>query len=167
MRRYLIAYVDLKLFIFITLAMLLGGCTIKDSNHAAGDNPAYLTPISKIYGVAMHVDQLDGQAVNYNESKRLVLDNGSHDLNVRLEYQPAAGSSVIVGGLGNLLLRGATNKTFRQDITVDLTGGHEYGLIVKDTEQGFELLVFDETDRGVVILEHQFKFSDGKIERLF
>ena len=157
----------IKTLFILVFSLIASGCTISERNHAESSNPAFLTPFHNEWGVQLFIDELDGAAVKYGELDRLALDGGSHDIGVRMEYQPAAGSSVVVGSLGNLLLRGATNKTFEFDITVDLVEGHNNGLTVKSTDDGFELLVFDETAGGVVILEQQFKYEDGKFVRLF
>ena len=155
-------------FCLIVLGIGVAGCsTVPDRSHSTESNPATLTPFNNEWGVSIFIDELDGETVSYGELERLLLDEGNHDLRVRIEHQPSSGSSVIVGGLGNLLMRAGSNKTFRHDISVDLVAGHNYGLTVKGTEAGFELLVFDETEGGVVILEQEYEYKDGDFERIF
>lgn len=160
--------ISIKLFCILVVGLGISSCaTISESSHTSSGNPATLTPFNNEWGVQIFIDELDGNKVSYSELDRLALDGGSHDLGVRMEYQPASGTSLVVGGLGNLLLRTATNKTFEHDITVELIEGHNYGLTVNGTDAGFELLVFDETAAGIVVLEHQFEFKDGYFERIF
>ena len=160
--------ISIKLLCILVISLGISSCaTISESSHTSSSNPATLTPFNNEWGVQIFIDELDGSAVKYSELDRLALDGGSHDLRVRMEYQPASGTSLVVGGLGNLFLRAGTNKTFEHDITVELIEGHKYGLTVNGTDAGLELLVFDETAEGIVILEHQFEYKDGGFERFF
>ena len=64
------------------------------------------------YNVGLYVDQVDGEPTDFGLFDQIVIDaGGKHEISVRLEYQPAAGTSLVVGGIGNLLLRAGTNKT--------------------------------------------------------
>ena len=92
------------------------------------------------------------------------MDGGLHNLLVRLEHQPAAGSSVIIGGIGNLLLRAGTNKTFRASIPVELLEGDVYGITAESHEDDLEIVVFTE---NAEVLRHSFKYRDGQFERVF
>ena len=158
---------SIKLLSILLISFAISSCAISESSLTSSSNPATLTPFNNEWGVQLYIDELDGNEVKYSELDRLALDGGIHDFGVRMEYQPAAGTSVVVGGLGNLLLRSGTNKTFEHDITVELIEGHKYGLTVNSTDTGFEMLVFDETAKGIVILEHQFEYKDGSFQRLF
>lgn len=159
--------IPVKLLCILVICLSISSCAISERSHTSSSNPATLTPFNNEWGVQLYIDKLDGSEVKYGELDRLALDGGRHDLGVRMEYQPAGGSSVIVGSLGNMLLRAGTNKTFEHQITLELIEGHNYGLTVKGTDVGFELLVFDETAEGIVVLEHQFEHKDGVFRRLF
>jgi hypothetical protein len=157
----------IKFLCILVISLGISGCAISERSHTSSSSPAYITPFNNEWGVYLYIDELDGSEVKYSELDRLALDGGSHEIGVRMEYQPVQGTSVVVGGLGNMLLRATSNKTFEHDITVELIEGHNYGLTVKSTDIGFELLVFDETDGGIVLLEHQFEYKDGTFQVLF
>jgi hypothetical protein len=160
--------ISFKLVCILVIGLGISSCaTISERSHTDSSSPATLTPFNNEWGVQIYIDELDGSKVKYSELDRLALDGGTHDLRVRMEYQPASGTSLVVGGLGNLLLRAGSNKTFEHNITVEMIEGHNYGLTVKGTDSGFELLVFDESVGGIVTLEHQFEYKDGGFERLF
>jgi len=149
---------------FVIVLLTLTGCTTTEHKHSTIDDPAYLIPVIREYDIALYIDEIDGQSVNYGELDRISLDGGPHNLLVRLEYQPAAGSSVIVGGIGNLLLRAGTNKTFRTSIPVELQEGDVYGITAEGQEDGLEIIVFTE---NAEVLRHSFKYRDGQFERVF
>ena len=157
----------IKFLSVLVISLGISACAISERSHTNSSSPAYITPFNNEWGVYLYIDELDGSEVKYSELDRLALDGGSHDIGVRMEYQPASGTSLVVGGLGNMLLRSASNKTFEHDITIELIEGHNYGLTVKSTDVGFELLVFDETDGGIVLLRHPFEYKDGTFEKLF
>jgi hypothetical protein len=160
--------ISFKLVFMLVISLGISSCaSISERSHTSSSSPATLTPFNNEWGVQIFIDELDDSKVKYGELDRLVLDGGTHDLRVRMEYQPASGTSLVVGGLGNLLLRAGSNKTFEHEITIEMIEGHNYGLTVKGTDSGFELLVFDETAGGIVTLEHQFEYKDGGFERLF
>ena len=149
---------------FVIVLLTLTGCTTTEHKHSTIDDPAYLIPVIREYDIALYIDEIDGQSVNYGELDRISLDGGPHNLLVRLEYQPAAGSSVIVGGIGNLLLRAGTNKTFRTSIPVELQEGDVYGITAESHGDGLEIIVFTE---NAEVLRHSFKYRDGQFERVF
>ena len=53
---------------------------------------------------------MDGEKTKFGLYDSVIVDAGVRTLEVRLEYQPASGSSVLLGGLANLLLRATTKK---------------------------------------------------------
>ena len=150
--------------LFVIIILTLTGCTTIERKHSTVDDPAFLIPVIREYDIALYIDEIDGKSVNYGELDRISLDGGPHNLLVRLEYQPAAGSSVIVGGIGNLLLRAGTNKTFRTSIPVELQEGDVYGITAEGQEDGLEIIVFTE---NAEVLRHSFKYRDGQFERVF
>ena len=76
-------------------------------------------------------------------------------------------AGINVGGIGNLLLRAATNKTFRTDMTVEVLENHIYHLGARtNTAGGFDITVFDES-LGTEVARQSFAEWDGRFERLF
>jgi hypothetical protein len=70
-----------------------------------------------------------------------------------------------LGGLGNLLARAATNKTFRTELTTPVVADHQYQLIARAQGNEIVVIVFDQTDRKEVAGQ-KFVLKDGKFERL-
>lgn len=157
----------LKQFILICLLIpILISCSGSKKILSSSENTAlFLPPKIEAY-VDMFIDEVDGKKTKFNLADSAQVDEGSHKLLVRLEYQPAAGSSVIVGGLGNLLLRSATNKTFSTAIDIEIEKSMEYRFVVKDFENGFEIILFNETKMNEE-LNYRFKLIEGNFERVF
>ena len=149
------------------LLMLVIGCSGTQQNLATGDDFATFVPVVTDYGVDIFVDQVDGKPTKFGELDSATIDAGTHDLSIRLEYQPAAGSSVVVGGLANLLLRAGTNKTFRTTVSVTAEAGHVYQVSARASEgDSLTIFIIDETlDKGV--LNQTFTIKDGRFERVF
>jgi len=103
----------LKHIILICLLIpILNSCSGSKKVLSSTENTALFLPPKIEADVDMFIDEVDGKKTKFNLEDSAQVDEGEHSLLIRLEYQPAAGSSAIVGGLGNLLLRSATNKTF-------------------------------------------------------
>lgn len=150
----------------ITITMLTMGCTSKTKSLASTTDTAVFLPIIADYNVDLFVDRVDGKATKFGVLDQVTVDAGKHELGVRLDYAPATGSSVIVGGIANLLLRATTNKTFRTDMTVDVSGGHTYQMIARVSGDNLEIIVFDKTENREV-LKQTFVPKNGQFERLF
>lgn len=154
------------LFLICLSIPIIISCSGSKKILSSTENTALFLP-SKIEAyVDMFVDEVDGKKTKFNLADSVQVDEGSHSLLVRLEYQPASGSSVIVGGLGNLLLRSATNKTFSTTIDIEIEKSMVYRFVVKDFENGFEIILFNETNMKEE-LNYRFKLSEGKFERIF
>ncbi len=138
----------------------------KEKSIAATDNTAVFLPIAADWGVDFYVEKVDGKATKFGAYDSVVVDAGSRTLDIRLEYQPASGSSVLVGGLANLLLRAATNKTFRTTMEVDVQGGKQYQLSAIAEGDQLEILVINHTDE-LIVQSQTFKLKDCKFERTF
>ena len=150
----------------LLLISLLFSCTGTKQTLSTTENTAlFLPPKIETY-VDMYIDEIDGKKTKFNLADSAQVDEGNHKVLVRLEYQPAAGSSVIVGGLGNLLLRAATNKTFTAYIDLNVEKNEVYRFVVKDFDDGFDIILFNET-KVKEESNHKFKLSEGKFEREF
>ena len=125
----------------------------------------FLPPEIEAY-VDMYVDVVDGKKVKLGIMDSVRTDAGSHEVEIRLEYQPAAGSAVIVGGLANLMLRSATNKTFTTKMSITVEESHEYRFIVTSGEKRFFIALFDETTNAEQV-KYTFELKDGKLTRVF
>ena len=150
-------------------ALLLGVSShamAKEVNLAQPDETARFRAVTSDYTVDIYVDKVDGKATKFRARDTAVVDAGDRTMDVRLEYQPASGSSLLLGGLGNLLARAATNKTFRTSMTVTIQAGHEYQLIAQAQDKDMVIVVFDHTDRKEVAGQ-KFTLRDGKFERVF
>jgi len=148
------------------LIPILISCSGSKKVLSSTENTAlFLPPKIEAY-VDMFIDEVDGKKTKFNLADSAEVDQGNHSLLVRLEYMPAVGSGLAVGGLGSLLLKSATNKTFstRMDIVVEKS--MEYRFVVKDFDNGFEIILFNETTLKEE-LNHRFKLSEGKFERVF
>ncbi len=157
----------LKQFILICfLIPILISCSGSKKILSSSENTALFLPPKIEANVDMFIDEVDGKKTKFNLADSAQVDEGSHNLLVRLEYQPAAGSSVIVGGLGNLLLRSATNKTFSTAIDIEIEKSMEYRFVVKDFENGFEIILFEETKMNEE-LNYRFKLIEGNFESVF
>jgi hypothetical protein len=150
----------------LAISIFTMGCAGKTQNMASTTDTAVFLPIVADYSVDFFVDQVDGKATKFGVFDRVTIDSGRHELQLRLEYSPASGSSVIVGGIGNLLLRATTNKTFRTDMTLDVSGGHTYQMIARANGENIEIIVFDKTESREVV-KQTFVHKNGQFERLF
>tara|TARA_R110000787_G_scaffold17143_3_gene54127 strand:+ start:28295 stop:28639 length:345 start_codon:yes stop_codon:yes gene_type:complete len=114
----------------------------------------------------MFIDEVDGKKTKFKLADSAEVDEGNHEILVRLEYVPSVGSGAVVGGLGGLLLQATTNKTFSTKLNIVIEKGQEYRFVVKDYENGFDIILFNETKMKEE-LKHRFQLSDGKFEGIF
>ena len=158
---------SVKHYILICLLIpILISCSGSKKVMSSTENTAlFLPPKIEAY-VDMFIDEIDGKKTKFNLEDSVQVDEGKHSLLVRLEYEPAAGSSLIVGGLGNLLLRSTTNKTFSTTIDIEIERSMEYRFVVEDFDNGFEIILFNETKKKEE-LNLRFKLTEGKFERIF
>ena len=159
----------LSLLSVVTLMTILASCagTQVDLSKENKSSPAKFVPYVADYGVDIFVDKVDRKPTKFGELDSVLIDPGAHELVVRLEYQPAAGSAIVVGGIANLLLRAGTNKTFTTTISVDVKANTVYKLLAKSTpEDEIDLIVFNET-LDEEVLKHSFALKDGRFERIF
>jgi hypothetical protein len=145
---------------------LMSGCAGQQQNLASGADAAVFMPIVTDYTVDLFVDRVDGKATKFGTFDQVSVDPGTHELAIRLEYTPAENTSLIVGGLGNLLLRAGTNKTFRTNMTVDVSAGHNYQMIARAHGDSLDIIVFDQTNNRE-IKKQTFELKDGQFERVF
>ncbi len=138
----------------------------KERSIAFTDDTALVLPIAAEWGVDFFVEKVDGKKTKFGLYDSVVIDAGTRILDIRLEYTPASGSSLLVGGLGNLLLRAATNKTFRTKMEVEVEGGKTYQMTATAKDDLLEIFVIDHTDEKIVTSQ-RFQLKDGKFERLF
>jgi hypothetical protein len=158
-----------KFFVLVFLVSLtvIGGCAGTDHDLSSGNSPATFVPILTDHGVDIFVDEVDGKEARFGELDSVMIDQGAHEITLRIEYQPSSGSAIIVGGLANLLLRAGTNKTFRTQLKIDVEAGHKYRLSAKATsENSLDVFIFDET-KDQEVLRHSFHVKDGNFERTF
>ena len=151
------------------LLIIMAACSGSQVDLSKGNDSssAKFVPFVADYGVDIFVDKVDGKTTKFGELDSVLIDPGSHELVVRLEYQPAAGSAIVVGGIANLLLRAGTNKTFVTTISVDVKANTTYKLLAKYIpEDQIDLIVFNETSDEEV-LKHSFAVKDGRFERIF
>lgn len=152
-------------FLLVTLVSCSGSQV--DLSKENNSSPAKFVPFVADFGVDIFVDEVDGKPTKFGELDSVLIDPGSHELLVRLEYQPATGSAIVVGGIANLLLRAGTNRTFVSTIKVDVESNHVYKLIAKySPEDQIDLIVFNETLEKEV-LRHSFVLKEGRFERIF
>ena len=154
--------VMIALFVFAMSANL----NASEVNLAKTDQTAIFMPVVSDYTVELYVDKVDGRATEFRTRDTAVVDAGERTIAIRLEYTPASGSSLILGGLGNLLARAATNKTFRTEMTALVVAGHQYQLIARAQGDEIVIIVFDQSDRKEVAGQ-RFSLKDGKFERIF
>ncbi len=156
-------------FCFLLATLFLGAAShalAKEVNLAKTDETARFRAVTGDYTVDIFVDKVDGRATKFRARDTAIVDAGDRTMDIRLEYHPAAGSSLFLGGLGNLLARAASNKTFRTTLTVTVQADHEYQLIAQAQNNDLVIVVFDHTDREEVAGQ-KFTLRDGKFERVF
>jgi len=147
--------------------MFLAGCSGTQQNIANSGDTATFVPVVTDYGVDIFVDSVDGQSTKFGELDSAIVDAGKHNLVVRLEYQPAAGSAIVIGGLANLLVRAGTNKTFRTTISLEAEAGHLYQLSARTrSDDELEIVIIDQT-LNQEITKQTFRVSEGGFERVF
>lgn len=151
----------LALFVFAVSTNLAA----REVNLAKTEQTAKFMPVVSDYTVELYVDKVDGKATKFRSRDTAIVDAGERTIVVRLEYTPATGTSLILGGLGNLLARAATNKTFRTELTTPVAADHQYQLIARAQGNEIVIIVFDQTDRKEVAGQ-KFALNDGKFERL-
>ena len=157
----------LKHIILICLLIpILNSCSGSKKVLSSTENTALFLPPKIEADVDMFIDEVDGKKTKFNLEDSAQVDEGEHSLLIRLEYQPAAGSSAIVGGLGNLLLRSATNKTFSTTMDIEIEKSMEYRFVVEDFDNGFEIILFNETKMKEE-LKLRFKLNEGKFKQIF
>ncbi len=152
--------------IFIAVIPLMYSCGGSKQVLSSSQNTCTFLPPEIEANVDMFVDEVDGKPTKFNLADSVVIDEGNHNILIRLEYQPAAGSSLIVGGLGNLLLRFTTNKTFSTNMDISVTANQEYRFVVTNSENGFKIRLVNESTSKIE-LEHAFELKDGKFTRVF
>ena len=138
----------------------------REINLAKTDQTATFMPVVSDYTVEIYVDKVDGTSTKFRSRDTAVVDAGERTMDIRLEYTPASGTSLILGGLGNLLARAATNKTFHTELTAPVTEGHQYQLIARAQGEEIVIIVFDQTDR-MEVAGQRFALKDGRFERVF
>jgi hypothetical protein len=138
----------------------------REVNLAKTDQTAKFMPVVSDYTVELYVDKVDGKATKFRTRDTAIVDAGERTIAIRLEYTPASGSSLILGGLGNLLARASTNKTFRTEMIAPVVAGHEYQLIARAQGDEIVIIVFDQSDRKEVAGQRS-SLKDGKFERMF
>ena len=154
-----------NIILLLTLFGLIA-CSGSKKILSTTDQTALFLPPKIEAGVDMFVDEIDGRKVKFQLSDSAMVDAGSHEVLVRLEYEPAVGSSIIVGGLGNLLLRSATNKTFKTKMDIKVEQNNTYQFVVTAAGESFDIAVLN-TGSKVEIVKHSFQLKDGHFEKLF
>ena len=155
-------HVMIALFVLSVSASL----NASEINLAKTDQTAKFMPVVSDYTVELYVDKVDGKATKFRTRDTAIVDAGERRIAIRLEYTPSSGSSLILGGLGNLLARAATNKTFRTEITAPIVSDHQYQLIARGQDDEIVIIVFDQSDRKE-LAGQKFPLKDGKFEQLF
>ena len=146
--------------------LLTSPAIAKERSIAVTDNTAIFLPIATDWGVNLVVEKVDGKPTKFGLYDSVLVDAGDRTLEVRLEYKPAGGSSVLVGGLANLLLRAATNKTFRTTLEIEVEGGKEYQMTAVAKGEKLEIAVINHSDEEIV-KSQVFEVKEGKFERIF
>jgi hypothetical protein len=156
----------MRVMITLILFAVSANLNASEVNLAKTDQTAKFMPVVSDYTVELYVDKVDGKATKFRTRDTAIVDAGERTIAIRLEYTPATGTSIILGGLGNLLARAATNKTFRTEMTTPVVAGHEYQLIARAQGDEIVIIVFDQSDRKEVAGQ-RFSVKDGAFERIF
>jgi len=161
---YVLRTATLPIIAFLTISLSFN-VDAREVDLSTTDRTARFTPVVSDYTVELYVDSVDGKATKFRANDSAIVDAGDRTMAIRLEYTPASGTSLLLGGLGNLLARAATNKTFRTELTAPVIAGHQYQLIARAQGEEIVIIVFDQTDRKEVAGQ-KFVIKDGKFERL-
>ncbi|MEH6587765.1 MAG: hypothetical protein V7720_14480 [Halioglobus sp.] len=138
----------------------------KEKSIAITDETSVFMPMATNRSVDFFVEKVDGKKTKFGRFDSVVVDAGTRTLDIRLEYAPAKGSSLLFGSLGNLLLRATTNKSFHTSMTIDVVGGKDYQLIAVADGDKLEIIVDNHTD-DEIIMSQQFLLKGGKFEKMF
>ena len=114
----------------------------------------------------MYVDKIDGNPTRFHLADSVVIEAGRHEVDVRMEYSPAAGTAIVVGSLANILLRSATNKTFTTTMEIIVEKNKTYRFEVYGFDNSFKIQVNNITDK-TVISEYIFELKDGQFKRIY
>jgi len=145
----------LKHIILICLLIpILNSCSGSKKVLSSTENTALFLPPKIEADVDMFIDEVDGKKTKFNLEDSAQVDEGEHSLLIRLEYQPAAGSSAIVG------------KTFSTTMDIEIEKSMEYRFVVEDFDNGFEIILFNETKMKEE-LNLRFKLNEGKFKQIF
>lgn len=148
-------------------SLALGGTSaLAVTDLSSSDQTAKVYAVTSSWNANLRIEKVDDQKTKVWGKKPALVDAGERVLDLRMEYQPAAGSAILVGSIANLVLRGLTNKTFRTQISVNMASDHEYAVMAEKSDDGFDLVTFDLTEEQE-IARHSFGKKDGKYERLF
>lgn len=153
-------------FILFVTTSIFYSCSGSKQVLSSTQNTCTFLPPQIEANVDMFVDEVDGKPTKFNLADSVVIDDGKHNIKVRMEYQPAAGTSIIVGSLGNMLLRSATNKTFTTNMDISVTSDKEYRFVVTSSENRFTIKLRNETT-SKIDLEHSFELKDGEFTRIY
>ena len=154
-----------RVFFALTLLTTCLALHAREVDLSETDQVAKFMPVVSDYTVEIYVDEVDGKATKFRSRDTAIVDSGDRTMVIRLEYTPASGTSLLLGGLGNLLARASTNKTFRTELTAPVVAGHQYQLIARAQGNEIVIIVFDQTDR-VEVAGQKFLLKDGQFERL-
>lgn len=154
-----------KLLLITTLFGLIACSGSKKILSTTGETALFIPPKIEA-NVDMFIDEIDGKKVKFQLSDSAQVDAGNHEVLIRLEYEPASGSSIIVGSLGNLLLRSATNKTFKTKMDINVERDNTYQFVVTAASESFDIAVLN-TGSKVEIVKHSFQLKDGHFEKIY
>ena len=154
------------LVLFAILFPFIISCSSTKQTFSSTEKTAVFLPPKTEYYVDLFIEEIDGEKTKFKLGDTAEIDEGQHELRIRLEHQPASGTSIVVGGIANLLLRSTTNKTFSSIINVNVEKGQVYRLVTEDFKDGLAIKLHNETTSETQAV-YKFKLEEGKFETVF
>ena len=107
-------------------------------------------PSAPDYTVDITIEKLDGKTVNVSDLDRLEILPGSHELVIRVDHVPARGTSVVLGGWGNLAARAATTKSMSATVSFQAQESRKYLVTAGLLDDAPAVWIVDETTEQIV-----------------
>jgi hypothetical protein len=155
-----------SVILLVAFLSLLISCSSTKQTFSTSEKTAVFLPPKTEYYIEMYIEEIDGKKTKFKMEDTAEIDEGEHELRIRLESHPATGTAVIVGGIANLLLRTTTNKTFSSTINVNVEKGQVYRLMTEDFKDGLAIKLLNETTSEIESI-HKFQLKDGNFESVF
>lgn len=140
--------------IFCFVVLMVIGCGTTKQGYTGPQKSesgiAVIVPSAPDYTVDITIEKLDGKTVNVSDLDRLEILPGSHELVIRVDHVPARGTSVVLGGWGNLAARAATTKSMSATVSFQAQESRKYLVTAGLLDDAPAVWIVDETTEQIV-----------------